>query len=222
MYEYKPLIVSFPKSGRTWVRAFFMLYQKETGIHVNCKFKHVLYKAAPSFKRVFLVREPCDTLVSWYYQAKYRSRYNYETKNIAAFIRDTGQGAKRLNWYWNKWLKRDGECLEIRYEDLFDNIWTEILEFLNVKVIPDAVDKVHKMCEFSNLKKNLNVYFDDANKKRFFPHLHNKIVENPENNNLHKFRVGKVGGYVNYLDQEDINYVRKSVPEAARWYKEYA
>jgi len=217
-----PLILSFPKCGRTWIRAFFILYERDTGIPINVEYRHTTYKSAPTFKRVLLVREPCDIMVSYYFQAKYRSTKNFKCSDIKEFIR-CNHVVEDLSERWEKWQRRKGECLEIKYEDLFNNIWAEILEFLNIEIISEKVNKIHKLCEFDNLKKNIHNYFDNNQNRLVFYPLKGKHLDlHSTNNDAHKFRVGKVGGYVDYLDQDDIDYIRNGVPEAARWYKEYA
>ena len=61
------LLLSFPKSGRTWIRFFMGVYGNLIGKQIDILFKH--YDKA-NRKRLLLVREPCDILVSLYFQYK--------------------------------------------------------------------------------------------------------------------------------------------------------
>ena len=217
------LILSYPKSGRTWVRVFTLFYGDLLGKPINFLFRHS-YKA--NRKRVLLVREPCDILVSLYHQYKYRSsnmrKKGINLNSLKDFIRDE-RGARDLSKSWDFWLKAEAERIEIRYEDLFNNIWKEILGFFNIEIRKDLILKADEMCRFDNLKNNLDSFnWPDHLKIKLFTRENGLFISNPKNPETHKLRRGKVGGHVDYLDKEDIEYIHSNVPEAARWYSGYA
>jgi len=214
------LVVSVPKSGRTWLRGFLILYEKVSSEKIDVLYSHNWRSL--NVKRVLLVRDPLDILVSDYHHLKYRSKKKTgRLKNIKAFIR-SGWGVRKINRYWSNWIHEiDEKVLEVRYEDLFNNVWCEILDWFDIKINNDVVEVVDNICKFKNMKNNLSLFRDHEDGWRFLPSENGNMVDNPTDNNAHKLRRGKVGGYVDYLDEDDINYVRSSMPVAGRWYEEY-
>ncbi len=84
------VVLSFPKSGRTWLRAILGKYLELThGIVFTTEFDNVARDKLPkikfthnlhrmsyfSGKIIFLTRDPRDVVVSYYYQKKYRDNH---------------------------------------------------------------------------------------------------------------------------------------------------
>ena len=194
------------------------------GKQINILFKHTYGK---NRKRLLLVREPCDILVSLYFQYKYRvptrRKRAVDYSNMKSFIRSR-HGAEQLSRYWNKWLAASAERLEIKYEDLFNCIWEEILEWFKIEIKKDLILKADELCKFDNIRKNLHSLppeWSSGLMKKFLAYENHGITAHPKNPETHKFRQGIVGGYTNYLDESDVEYIRSRVPEAARWYSGY-
>ena len=73
-----PLLISYPKSGRTWIRYIFALVQKPLALtHAGCgsevhklgrEFKSVRESLAEERLCLFMHRNPIDTAISFYFQ----------------------------------------------------------------------------------------------------------------------------------------------------------
>lgn len=123
----KALVVSFPKSGRTWLRVML------DAAGVDAAYTHLGWghqgarppselgiELDPRFSRtVALFRDPRDTAVSGYYQATQRLK-NYQGP-IAAFIREPGHGIEKVMAF-NLGLASlccgRTDCLMLTYEQL--------------------------------------------------------------------------------------------------------
>lgn len=214
------LVLSFPKSGRTWIRVFIIYYEYETGFRSNILYKH---SEDDKFdRRLLLVRHPCDILVSSYFQYKYRSRNKTRKKvdlsSMKNFIR-SHYGAEHLSINWRRWIGFKGEQFEVRYEDLFNNMWPDILEWFGIEVIEDSVLTAHNLCEFNRLRSNLHEFENHKLAEKVLGRVKGGYTSDPnENPDSHKFRRGKIGGYLDYLDEDDIRYIFENVPEGKRWY----
>ncbi len=227
-------VISFPKCGRTWLR---VLIGKAIGEHYGFKtelinisryalkrweipvirfthdtgrqFKTVEEMAADSDyqryggkKVVLLVRDPRDTIVSNYFQ-KTKRKGTYEG-DIKSFIREERGGLKSLIAYYNYWLRsRDsfkGFHL-VRYEDLHRDAAGElakIFDFLELPVSQEAILQAVEFSRFENMKKMEQKGSVDSNILK---------PKDPNDQESYKVRKGKVGGYREYLDEEDIAFV---------------
>jgi len=217
------MLLSFPKSGRTWIRAFLVIYEDLSGIPTEIIYKHQVFHKNPKRKRLLLVRDPCDILVSLFWENKYRSNLRSKKRylrDFGFFIRSP-QGAEHISRCWNSWLNDGAKQLEIKYEDLQNCIWEKILRWFRIEVKKDIVLEANELCKFDNLRKNLHRFKGHEWETKFLAKENQAYTTHPKNPETHKFRRGKIGGYVDYLSPDDINYIRKHVPEAARWYREY-
>lgn len=211
----KRQFVSYPKSGRSWVR--FILFQLD--FHRQIRFHHdgfefndgsmpeqtISYpKRSRMYLRddkvIYLERNPLDVMVSLYFQitGRFDDYFNY-TGSISDFIRDEYFGATNLYAFrnvWNELVDQRG-YLKITYEQCVDNTYNvimQVLEYYNFcydrGVVKDAVEKA----SFDNMRK--------VEEMRGFSENWLK----PRNNSF-KVREGKVGGYKNYLTDSDINFL---------------
>ena len=146
------IFVSYPKSGRTWLRVML----GELGLIL--KYSHNgmgLSKARPldspnlcsgstsqRYPTVFLARDPRDTVVSAYFSTKLRMAGGYEGE-ISDFIRDPLFGVEKIVRYNLTWLEsgpRLPAFLPITYEETSADAFAvvrKIIDFLGVEV-PDA------------------------------------------------------------------------------------
>jgi hypothetical protein len=111
-------------------------------------------------------------------------------------------------FYIEQSARTDGQKV-VRYEDLFDvQAWVDMLEFFDIPVHAEAFDKAIEKTKFDNIRSNLEEIstFPSAWRYLAMEHGESGLIK-PKNPEAHKFRRGKVGGYVDYLDEEDIEYI---------------
>lgn len=232
-------LISFPKSGRTWVRMILCKYysnyfQLPMGINLvdfnlfNClikkipaiQFTHFGSHAADmdggfsdvsklkNKKVVFLVRDPRDIAVSYYFQRNRRD-LNYQG-SIASFIKDRNFGIEHIVNFMNYILLNKnifGDFLLVRYEDLMEDAHSEMLKILhffdanpNINA-NDVKDAVH-YAEFENMKRMERGDAFTSNRLR---------PGNKNDPDSYKVRRGKIGGYRDYLSPDEINYMNEQM-----------
>ena len=107
------VVVSFPKSGRTWLR--FMLdaagvrldYVHAGAEHRDAKLLRELRGEPERWSRkriLFLYRDPRDTAVSGYFQAVHRLKTRY-AGDFHAFLRDPRHGIEKIAGFNLMWLE---------------------------------------------------------------------------------------------------------------------
>lgn len=242
-------IISYPKSGRTWLRALLGKYfvLKYNLSEKNILETHLLTKAAklpivgfthdgsewttgnpplllPNIeyynlpkdktkysnrKVVLLTRDIKDTLVSAYFQATKREDVFKGT--MGDFIRSDKFGVKRVLTFYKIWENNQHipkDILWITYEDMHStphNILENILSFIgeqepSQKNIKQSIEH----CSFQNLQKiETNNTFNSVR-------LQPGQVNDPES---YKVRKGKVGGYVDYLSDNDICFIDQTIKD---------
>lgn len=243
----KVYIVSYPKSGRTWLRVLLgkalceqfnidsklllethqlsrvakilpTLFTHEqsalaAGYHWNSlKFNSSLYRTK---KVVFLVRHPYDTLVSSYFHAQ--KRLKIFSGSMSEFVRSENLGIRKILMFNKMWFEHQNnpqDFLVLRYEDLHQNTHQCLRSLLNIVGVSSVSDEIISQAvdfaDFDNLKK--------LEKEKYFQ---NSMLQttNEADNNSYKVRQGKIGGYVNYLTSEDIEYLDKITLEVGNpWY----
>jgi hypothetical protein len=244
-------IVSWPKSGRTWLRFLigkmlvdlyqldpknvFDLYQLsckagcdhlmmshggrfhffDSGHYAGLKFNHQMFAHK---KVIFLARDIRDILVSFYFQENRRT--GIFRGSIQDFIRSDVFGAQKIVAFYNLWYTHRQELKNfqlVRYEDLHadtDTQFRKILSCINVEIASDEmVFKAIDFASFSNMKK--------MEKQRTFKDSLLRAENNYDAESA-KVRKGKVGGYVEYLEDADCDYidsiVRKIGIQECNWY----
>lgn len=215
------LVISFPKCGRTWFRTILGKYfEKYYGIPFSLDFKysksnipslifsHSLFflKLYKTKKTVFLIRDPRDVVVSYYYH--YSKRKNFYSGTLHSFLRSTW-GIKSIIKYNNNiyhyFQYNHDNTIIVRYEDLRKNtffVMESILKQLNIPVDEKLLRESIEFCEFSKMQK-----YEKENK---FADKRLKAVD-PKDTETFKVRKGKVGGYKQEMDSQDIEFVNKLI-----------
>jgi len=235
------IVVSVPKSGRTWIRAFLCayfcrragyeftldperyhdkqipkvvyshdLFEQRTKADVwdRIRGKYLIPMAALRRARIILLaRDPRDAFVSHYVQLARRSKETPNTlreKNISELLRDRAFGLEAIISTMNRWLiefsrRKDFtlvsyESLRGRPEETFRALLTEIGE---KTLDSDAFSHALGFSEFENMKRLEAAGAFDSKI------LRPGDVRDPES---FKVRRGKVGGYREYLGEEDQRY----------------
>lgn len=180
------------------------------------------YKA---LKVIFLARDPRDTIVSAYFEQSkrvqfylnslkqephlrpYRDRIQPYAKDISAFIYEEVGSLNTLLEFYNLWAKNreiPKGFLLVRYEDLHAHPETElarILEFLNLKHSPEILQDAVAYTSFSRMR---------AMEKEEKYNTKIKAV-NLNDAESFKTRKGKVGGFRDYLRDEDIHHINQRI-----------
>jgi Sulfotransferase domain len=238
-------VVSFPKSGRTWLRVLLAVveaHRRREGTDAvvgewlereaptiggrSVLFTHALSanahersEAMRHFlgyigdrRRVFLLRDPRDTVVSYFFQVTKRQRGSSLEGDLGRFVRDPGYGIDRLLAFFaacEASLREDpGRSLVLAYEELHRDpacVLRAATEFLGGDATAAALDAAVAFGDFDNLHRlELEGRLDGQGR------LAQRDPSNPESL---KTRKGVVGGYSDYLSRRDLTYVEKRIEE---------
>ncbi|WP_456377842.1 sulfotransferase domain-containing protein [Lutibacter sp.] len=213
-------IVSYPKSGNTWVRFILanLIYgdKEDITFHTAKKFipdyeahkdelvdlkrpriikSHSLYKQEFN-KIIYIIRDVRDVYISYYHYLKKRLP---KEKTISEFIIDIDNKDDRWANHYNSWATNKTEnILIIKYEDLLDNTFYEInkiLDFMKLRYedieIKDAIAK----SSFNNMKQ-----IEEKHGRPF-------LTKEAEKNSTPFVRSGKKGNWRNVLNDDDVKYL---------------
>ena len=227
------LLISYPKSGRTWLR--FLLNQAFC-IHHNLKPRNVFEiekqrsdypfewthltaamvmklpywsmgqfdpKQLAGLRAFLLVREPCATLASAYFQATNRIRVFNGTPS--EFVRSHRYGAMKLATFFNLWNEIQpafGSTLVAQYEDALarpQSVIESLLSFLDLPMTESTVQAAIDAASFENMKR-LSVT----------PEYAGTVIAptDPNNPDSAKVRAGKKTGYRDLFSDDDIAYIK--------------
>ncbi len=209
------IILSVPKSGRTWLRAFLCAYFcKRFGLEFTLRPERYEEPGIPRLvfshgraKIILLARDPRDCFVSLYLQLTRRdpnAAAEFKHKTVSDLLRDRRFGVRAIIVTMNDWLNefsgRDNFTL-IRYESLRASPaehFRDLLALLGesapeMPIFREALD----FSRFENMQKLEAAGAFDSKI------LHPGDVRDPES---FKVRRGKVGGYREYLSADDQAY----------------
>ena len=230
-------LVSFPKVGRTWLRvligrSFQQHYDlpKKAILRVTAArvptpgmprilathddatqdkpYAYVIGdKSAYRAHRVlFMVRDPRDVLISYYFQRTRRNQNLYKG-SIGDFISEPNGGLETIISFYNAWAaQRDVPAAFhlVRYEDLRADTTTslrEALSFVGSGDIPD--ETLAEAIEHASFERVQQRERTGAAKQKALR------AWNPNDPESFKARRGKIGGYVDYLTEEQIAEVER-------------
>jgi hypothetical protein len=241
------VIVSFGKSGRTWLRVMLSrFYQLKHNLPDNSLivfdnlhaknrdipqifFTHDNYlkdftgnadskKDYYQKKVVLLVRDPRDVVVSQYFQWKYRmnpwkkrlNRYPAHGSDINEyqFALDQEVGLPKIVDFLNLWANEAGnidQLLVVRYEDMRRDtaqVLGQILDFIGTPASPEEKRDVVNFSSMENMKK--------MEQKRTFRFSGSRMLPGDRKNpDSYKVRRGKVGGFSDYFDPDQVSSIEQ-------------
>jgi hypothetical protein len=222
----RPLLVSFPKSGRTWLRVMFddlgvtVQYSHDGTDHGRQKSLNRLNADKSPYRgrrTVLLIRDPRDTVVSGYFQVK--KRHNIPVGSISDLIRSDNHGIEKilrfnLNWFSAMPRLETARC--IQYEDIHRDTagsLRSILEFWNLEFDSSAIADVVEARTFQKMRTSEE---QGVLGERYGTILRPSDVTDPES---FKVRRGKIGGYADYLSNDDILYCNNILNKFSYWEK---
>ncbi len=205
-------LVSFPKSGRTWLRVMLdefdvrLRYTHAGAEHMAPVHHRVLSTAeARTVRRiVFLHRDPRDTVVSGYYQVA--RRLGGYTGTLSDFIRDPHHGIEkivRFNAMWLDLARTRRHMLAVSYEDMHadtEAALARIVAFLGRRSDCAAVEATVRNNSFERMQArerrgDYRARYGDA-----------LLPADPADPDSFKVRRGRIGGYRDEMSGEDIAY----------------
>jgi hypothetical protein len=206
------LCISYPKSGRTWLRV--MLDQLAVGLdytHAGSAFHSKDFRSTEAFvgKRplLFLYRNPIDTTISGYFHVTKREAWRGLFQgDLSSYVRDPQFGIERtlrFNAMWLAAISERDDVLITRYETLHSNAASElrqIAKWLNVE--PDE-DKITKAIDVGRFESMRNKESSGQSDERYGHRL--RTVDSTDSDSF-KVRRGVVGGYKDYLTENEILY----------------
>ena len=220
-------LVSYPKCGRTWVVLFLQGYldliSKDGLVFYNeafypkveknpkIAFIHNDLDYIKGTKTIFMIRDLRDMIVSGYFH--YTRRMGNDI-DISSYIRKVRVPIFDYYYRWQR-LLNTCEHLIIEYEDLHKNTdtWKSVLNFIGIDINNEYVEFIDNACRFENIKEQLESLKDHPQARKFLALENGKITAKPKDPESHKFRRGIIGGYKDYLNQDDIDYIDSWTPQ---------
>lgn len=256
-------IISFPKSGRTWLN--FLLgkfFEKQLGfpdlkpdILFDLKlfnsffpdeiplinFSHddnkdffrppeKLNKNKNKYKNsnvIFLVRDPRDVLISSYFEKTKRVNFSKRkntfwkpfTGTISDYLHEKNGGFDTIIKFYNIWYENKNipeNFMLIKYENLHKNTVNQlikIVKFIGIKNIKS--EAIKKAVEYGGFKNMQNIE-KNSNIKTI------KLKPADKNDiNTYKTRRGKINGFTDYLNNEEIKYLTEKMKKKLNKYFDY-
>jgi Sulfotransferase domain len=166
--------ISFPKSGRSWLRYALTL----TGVADDIRFHHDgfeyndgarppldfdfqarLQRVAGVDRIVYLHRDPRDVMVSLFHQVtgRFKDFFNYQ-KPIGDFIRDPYFGAQNLAEFQRQWdcIAARGRALRITYEQChtgLEAVLSSVLRYYEFPLSGVSTQRIAEESSFQRMKE---------------------------------------------------------------------
>jgi len=172
-------------------------------------------------KVVLLVRHPADVAVSQYYQWRYRMKPNKVGLNrypergqelpIFDFVTREWAGLDRTIEFMNGWAGEAGSdhLLVVRYEDMRANpeeVLGRILAFIGTPGSAEEIEGAVAFASFENMRKmeTSSTFWLSGGRMR---------PRDAKNPGSFKTRRGKVGGYRDYFDEDEIAEIDRHIEQ---------
>jgi hypothetical protein len=243
------LVIAHTKSGQTWLRAMLShLFHLRYGVPADelihfdnlqrrepaiPKFyvtrdtsleRHARaagdFRIAPHQKVIFLVRDPRDTAVSFFFHVQHRATPRELARkeipedarrlSISEFVAHPDYGVPRVIRFLNRW-RIEAAALQharvLRYEDLLARPEAELLRlasFLELDVDEAQIAAAVRFAAFDNLQR--------LEREGFF-RSDRLGAKDAGDANTYKVREGRVGGYRQHLTSEQVQAIDRTVED---------
>ncbi len=173
-------------------------------------------------KVIFLVRDPRDVIVSSYFEMKNRAhlfgKNPYEKRSgefdgdLYDFIHREHGGFETILRYYNIWAENRDQPLGfllVRYEDMIHSPLKELQRvFAFLELTSISVQTLEKAVTFAS--------FENMRKMESEGKFQSAILKPADKTdaNSYKTRKGRMGGYHDYLSQEEIDYLNQRITDA--------
>lgn len=226
IYDDDVFLVSYPKSGNTWIRFIIANLIKsdpgeEIDFHSTAKYipelgvhnqflaglprpriikSHQLFNEC--FKSVvYIIRDPRDVYVSYYHYLKKRLPSD---QSFSDFLREETLSPSRWHTHVESWADMPNVKYFLRYEDLLVNPEAEITKLLNsldgkISFASNEISKAVEKSSFSNMKKI------EQEKGRYF------LSESAKKTATPFVRKGAHGDWKNYFSKSDEEFLLEEV-----------
>ena len=230
-------LVSFPKAGRTWLRVLIgRSFQQHYDLPKRAMLRATAARVtAPGMPRILathddatqdkpytcvvsnksayrghrvllMVRDPRDVLISYYFQRMRRNQNPYKG-SIDDFISEPNGGLETIISFYNAWAAQRHVPTAfhlVRYEDLRADTMASLraaVAFVGAGDIGDAT--LAEAIEYAS--------FERVQERERTGTAKQKALRawNPDDPESFKARRGKIGGYVDYLSEEQIAEVER-------------
>jgi hypothetical protein len=214
--------VSFPRSGRSWVKfmtqhvmlalghkkfeGLVMFKHDGAGIHVAQKKKHYRrdkHKLYGSRRVVLLVRDPRDVVVSGYHLLRHRSyQERFQRWTLGEYLRHP-RGLEFLVEWMNDWARQihvPRDFLLLRYELFLEDAVAELrrlLQFLGLSPPQMLIEEAVDLCSFESLRQH--------DREKLMPGIDREIGRKLDRKDEHAYAVrrGRAGNWREELDEGD-------------------
>jgi len=234
-------LIGCPKSGNNWLKFMLNKYYKNEDVNeinpYTSKYKWTHDGSAIYYGRresktksffeeknkkkyrgdriILLIRDPRDVIVSLYHHMINRKSKDFKFGNLSNFIRDDVCGFNRILFFYDLWKKSlddPKEIMIVSYEDLKNNgikTLSKIISFIDKPADEERVKRIYEKSEFSKMKEL------ERNGKI------SGLRKSKQNEDAMIVRKGKIGGYVDYMNEDDIEYCNNLMKEIKPIYNSY-
>lgn len=197
-------LISFPKSGRTWLRVMLdssplnKKYNIDHGkvIKESFQFSEIKTHRSKDMRCIYLIRNPIDTAVSYYYHRIYRDGLKYNRSIDDFCIENVDAIVEHHNAVLDAQWK---DLCVIQYEKLKTDGFSElkkIFTFANVDITKDEIRNMISVGDFDKMKN----YHKDH---RYMGRGYRLVASNGKPQAM-KVRKGIMYGYRDELKKETI------------------